>query len=66
MKTQYKLIKSKDKNKNTVYGIEISQRIEDICLDRQQAKELVDTCNKYGASIIHIFDIIDDFLQRDS
>ncbi len=66
METKYKLIKSEDESGKTVYGIEICQQINDICLSYERAKELVDTCNKYGASIIHIFDIIDDFLQSDN
>ena len=54
----------------TSYGINVSQNgriiktIKDISLRKKPLAELVKLCNRLKLSVIHIDDVIDDFLAR--
>ena len=64
---RYELISSTRSNDNSIsYGIKCvcddstSIIIEDISSDKETVLRLVNDCNTYNLSQIHIFDVIDD------
>ncbi len=57
------IISTEDKTVKT-YGLRYgSVKIEDISTDKERVSELVKALNKNDLSPIHIFDVIDDFLE---
>lgn len=72
-KTRFELISSfEDTEEGTkeVYGISAYDEngaeiftMNDITCDGEALKELIDVCNRSGLSIVHIRDIINDFVE---
>ena len=57
------IVSTEEKSVKT-YGLRYgSVEIRDISPDKERVKELINTLNRNGASPIHIYDIIDDFLS---
>ena len=45
------------------YGISFGEtHIKDISVNKSKIKTLVNLCNKNNLSLIHIYDVVDDFL----
>ena len=66
-----KTIRDEDGTQHTVYGIQavtydenVVLSISDISFDSQKAQAFVDLCNFLGLSIIHFYDVLDDFLAE--
>lgn len=62
MKTVYKLTKQVADGKE-VYGIEATVRIDDVFVSESDGIEMIRLCNDKELSILHIYDIADDYLQ---
>lgn len=74
--TCYKLRKDKlfceDTGNYTAYGLDIYnaktekliRSIKDICLKKEHLEALIAKCNKLQPNLIHIDDIIEDFLTE--
>ena len=49
----------------TVYGVSVgSTVINDISTDRREIEEFVRTLNRLGASEIHAYELVEDFLGK--
>ena len=47
------------------YGIQINSTvIDDISLDKEKIEEFVELLNRLGASELHAYDLVEDFLGR--
>lgn len=47
------------------YGIKINSTvIDDISLDKEKTEEFVELLNRLGASELHAYDLVEDFLGR--
>ena len=64
-------VRDDDGNQHTVYGIQsvssdetVVLSISDISFDSQKAQVFVDLCNSLELSIIHFYDVLDDFLAE--
>ena len=56
---------AEDGREVTVYGIKIGATvINDISTDRRETEEFVRTLNRLGASEIHAFELVEDFLGK--
>ena len=56
---------AEDGTEITVYGVSIgSTVINDISADRQETEEFVRRLNRLGASEIHAYELVEDFLGR--
>ena len=76
MKEKYKYsvvceeIESEYIGKYVSYGIEVSRegktvcRVSDVSTDRDEIEELVRLCEAEELSVLHIYDVIEDFLGR--
>ena len=57
------IISTEEKDVKT-YGLKYgSVKIEDISTDKEKVSGLIESLNRSDASPIHIYEIIDDFLQ---
>ena len=63
------LLVSEDNIKYRSYGIDVFEEnklirtVKDISLNKKSVDELVDKCNDLKVSILHIEDVIQDFVQ---
>ena len=49
----------------TGYGVEFGEcRVDDITPDRKAIGQFVDVLNKFGASPVHIYEIIENYLAE--
>lgn len=71
MKIYYTLNKTANNKNYLSFGIsarneknEIIKEINDISIDETKMKRLIANCNKLKLSIVHINDIIEDFLNQ--
>lgn len=56
---------AEDGREMTVYGVSIgSTVINDISADKQEIEEFVRRLNRLGASEIHAYELVEDFLGR--
>ena len=56
---------AEDGREITVYGVSIgSTVINDISADKQETEEFVRRLNRLGASEIHAYELVEDFLGR--
>jgi len=54
-----------ESSKALSYGVETEDcRVDDISVDRSAVEKLVESLNKYDASMAHIYEIIKNFLAK--
>ncbi len=69
-KLRQDIIDYPDEGTFKAYGIDITdtdtntvvKSIPDICFDRPKLEKLIKDCNELDVELIHIYDIIEDFL----
>lgn len=66
------VLTDQDAGTYTTYGIQADQvegerrqcaaKISDICLTRKRVEDLVETCNRLQLDVMHLCDVVDDFI----